>query len=79
MGARPCHQGFSRGVKIIGATSHYVTADLDQGPIIEQDVTRVTHRDTVEELVQKGLNLERVVLSSAVEHPRVGETSDTGD
>ncbi|TVQ98115.1 MAG: formyltetrahydrofolate deformylase [Spirochaetaceae bacterium] len=67
VGARPYHQAFSRGVKIIGATSHYVTADLDQGPIIEQDVTRVTHRDTVEDLVQKGRNLERVVLSRAVE------------
>lgn len=66
VGARPYHQAFARGVKIIGATSHYVTARLDEGPIIEQDVTRVSHRDSVPELVSKGRNLERLVLSRAV-------------
>ena len=66
IGAKPYHQAYSRGVKIIGATSHYVTADLDQGPIIEQDVTRISHRDTVKDLVQKGKNLEKMVLSRAV-------------
>ena len=66
VGARPYHQAFSRGVKIIGATSHYVTADLDQGPIIEQDVTRVSHRDSVDDLVAKGKNLEKLVLARAV-------------
>jgi formyltetrahydrofolate deformylase len=66
VGAKPYHQAFERGVKLIGATSHYVTADLDQGPIIEQDVVRVSHRDTVEEMLQKGRDLEKVVLSRAV-------------
>ena len=66
VGAKPYHQAFERGVKIIGATSHYVTEDLDQGPIIEQDVTRVSHRDSVEDLVQKGKNLEKMVLARAV-------------
>jgi formyltetrahydrofolate deformylase len=66
VGAKPYHQAYARGVKIIGATSHYVTADLDQGPIIEQDVTRVSHRDSVEDLVQKGKTLEQMVLSKAV-------------
>ncbi|NBB91486.1 MAG: formyltetrahydrofolate deformylase [Spirochaetes bacterium] len=66
VGAKPYHQAFERGVKIIGATSHYVTEDLDQGPIIEQDVTRVSHRDTVEAMVQKGKNLEKLVLARAV-------------
>lgn len=66
IGAKPYHQAYSRGVKIIGATSHYVTAELDQGPIIEQDVTRVTHRDSVHTLVMKGRNLEKLVLSRAV-------------
>ena len=65
-GARPYHAAFQRGVKLIGATSHYVTAVLDDGPIIEQDVMRVSHRDQVEDLVQKGRDLERVVLSRAV-------------
>jgi formyltetrahydrofolate deformylase len=67
VGARPYHQAFERGVKIIGATSHYVTARLDEGPIIEQDVTRITHRDSIQDLVSKGRNLERLVLSRAVE------------
>lgn len=66
VGAKPYHQAFERGVKIIGATSHYVTEDLDQGPIIEQDVVRVTHQDTVADMIQKGKNLERLVLSRAV-------------
>jgi len=65
-GARPYHQAHERGVKIIGATSHYVTADLDQGPIIEQDVARVSHRDRVDDLVRKGRDLEKVVLARAV-------------
>jgi formyltetrahydrofolate deformylase len=66
IGARPYHAAFERGVKLIGATSHYVTADLDEGPIIEQDVTRVSHRDDVEDLIAKGRDLERVALSRAV-------------
>ena len=66
VGAKPYHQAFSRGVKVIGATSHYVTADLDQGPIIEQDVSRISHRDSIPDLVQKGRNLEKLVLSKAV-------------
>jgi formyltetrahydrofolate deformylase len=65
-GAKPYHAAFQRGVKLIGATSHYVTAVLDDGPIIEQDVTRVSHRDQLEDLVEKGRDLERVVLSRAV-------------
>lgn len=65
-GARPYHAAHERGVKIIGATSHYVTEDLDAGPIIEQDVTRVTHRDSVEDLVRKGRDLEQLVLARAV-------------
>ena len=66
MGARPYHAAFQRGVKLIGASSHYVTAALDEGPIIEQDVTRVSHRDQVEDLIMKGRDLERMVLSRAV-------------
>jgi formyltetrahydrofolate deformylase len=66
IGAKPYHQAYARGVKIIGATSHYVTADLDQGPIIEQDVTRISHKDAVHNLVTKGRNLEKLVLSRAV-------------
>lgn len=65
-GARPYHRAFERGVKLIGATSHYVTEDLDEGPIIEQDVVRVSHRDGLEDLLQKGRDLEKVVLSRAV-------------
>lgn len=65
-GARPYQAAFERGVKLIGATSHYVTEVLDDGPIIEQDVTRVSHRDQLADLVQKGRDLERVVLSRAV-------------
>ena len=66
IGAKPYHQAWERGVKIIGATSHYVTADLDAGPIIERDVTRITHKDTPESLVLKGKDLEKIVLSRAV-------------
>lgn len=65
-GAKPYHQAFDRGVKIIGATAHYVTADLDEGPIIEQDVERITHRDGPEQLIRKGRDIERRVLSRAV-------------
>jgi formyltetrahydrofolate deformylase len=65
-GARPYHSAHRRGVKIIGATSHYVTADLDEGPIIEQDVIRVSHRQSVEDLVRLGRDLEKIVLSRAV-------------
>jgi formyltetrahydrofolate deformylase len=66
-GGRPYHQAHERGVKIIGATAHYATADLDQGPIIDQDVARVSHRDAVEDLVRKGRDLEKVVLARAVD------------
>lgn len=66
VGARPYHQAFERGVKLIGATSHYVTETLDDGPIIEQDVVRISHRDQLEDLIEKGRDLERVVLSRAV-------------
>jgi formyltetrahydrofolate deformylase len=66
VGARPYHQAFERGVKLIGATSHYVTEVLDDGPIIEQDVVRVSHRDTVDDLIRNGRDLEKVVLSRAV-------------
>lgn len=65
-GANPYHRACDRGVKIIGATAHYVTQDLDEGPIIEQDVVRVSHRDQVEDLIRKGKDLERVVLARAV-------------
>lgn len=66
IGAKPYHQAWMRGVKIIGATSHYVTAELDAGPIIEQDVVRISHKDTPESLVLKGRDLEKIVLSRAV-------------
>jgi formyltetrahydrofolate deformylase len=66
VGARPNHQARARGVKVIGATAHYVTSELDQGPIIEQDVCRVSHRDEVDDLVRKGRELERQVLTRAV-------------
>ncbi|MFR9619668.1 MAG: formyltetrahydrofolate deformylase [Rikenellaceae bacterium] len=67
VGAKPYHAAHARGVKLIGATSHYVTSDLDAGPIIEQNITRISHRDTVESLVSKGRDLEKIVLSQAVE------------
>ena len=66
IGAKPYHAAFERGVKIIGATAHYITTELDAGPIIEQDVTRITHKDTPESLVLKGKDLEKIVLSHAV-------------
>lgn len=67
VGAKPYHAAFERGVKIIGATSHYVTTELDAGPIIEQDVVRITHKDTVQDLVNNGKDLEKIVLSRAVQ------------
>ena len=66
IGAKPYHQALKQGVKIIGSTSHYVTEQLDKGPIIEQDVVRVNNTDSVEDFIQKGRDLERVVLSRAV-------------
>ena len=66
IGSRPYHQAFQRGVKLIGATAHYVTEVLDDGPIIEQDVVRIYHRDTIDDLIQKGRDIEKVVLSRAV-------------
>ena len=66
IGSKPYHAAHARGVKLIGATSHYVTAELDQGPIIEQDVTRISHRDSPQELIEKGRDLEKIVLARAV-------------
>ena len=68
IGAKPYHAAHGRGVKIIGATSHYVTAELDAGPIIEQDVVRVNHQDTVEEMIRKGKDVEKLVLARAITH-----------
>lgn len=68
VGAKPYHRAFERGVKLIGATSHYVTADLDEGPIIEQDVVRVEHGDTVDDLIRYGRDVERAVLARALRH-----------
>jgi formyltetrahydrofolate deformylase len=67
-GARPYHQAHQRGVKLIGATAHYVTSDLDEGPIIEQDVERISHRDTPDDLVRKGRDIERRVLARAIRY-----------
>lgn len=67
VGAKPYHAAFERGVKIIGATSHYVTTEQDAGPIIEQDIVRITHKDTVQDLINKGKDLEKIVLSRAVQ------------
>jgi len=67
-GGRPYHSAYERGVKLIGATSHYVTADLDAGPIIEQDVVYVSHKDTVDDMVRKGRDLEKIVLARAIWH-----------
>lgn len=67
-GAKPYHQAHARGVKVIGATAHYVTADLDEGPIIEQDVERISHRDAPADLIRKGRDIERRVLARAVSH-----------
>ena len=66
IGARPYHQAYARGVKIIGVTAHYATAELDEGPIIDQDVARISHRDAVEDLIRKGRDLEKVVLARAI-------------
>ena len=66
VGAKPYHQAFLRGVKLIGATGHYVTMNLDEGPIIEQEVARVSHRDSIEDMIRKGRDLERTVLGRAV-------------
>jgi formyltetrahydrofolate deformylase len=66
-GARPYHQAYERGVKIIGATAHYATRQLDEGPIIEQDIVRISHRDSVDDLVRKGADLEKLVLARAVQ------------
>jgi formyltetrahydrofolate deformylase len=65
-GAKPYHSAFERGVKLIGATSHFITTELDAGPIIEQDVVRITHRDSVENMLRKGRDLEKIVLSGAI-------------
>ena len=65
-GARPYHSAYERGVKVIGATSHFVTADLDEGPIIAQDVMKVSHKDSVKDMIRKGKDLEKVVLSQAI-------------
>ncbi|KAA6305925.1 Formyltetrahydrofolate deformylase, partial [termite gut metagenome] len=67
VGAKPYHAAYERGVKLIGATSHYVTTELDAGPIIEQDIVRISHKDTIEDLIYKGQDLEKIVLSRAVE------------
>jgi formyltetrahydrofolate deformylase len=67
-GARPYHQAHARGVKVIGATAHYVTGELDEGPIIEQDVERITHADRPDDLVRKGRDIERRVLARAVRY-----------
>jgi formyltetrahydrofolate deformylase len=67
-GAKPYHQAYERGVKLIGATAHYVTSDLDEGPIIDQDVERISHRDTPEDLVRKGRDIERRVLARAIRY-----------
>jgi len=66
VGAKPYHSAYQRGVKIVGATSHYVTANLDEGPIIDQEVMRVSHKDSVESLIRKGRDLEKMVLARAV-------------
>ncbi len=66
VGAKPYHQAYQRGVKVIGATSHFVTADLDAGPIIEQDVVKITHRETIQDLIRKGKDVEKTVLSKAI-------------
>ena len=66
MGAKPYHQAYQRGVKIIGATAHYATVDLDEGPIIEQDVIRIGHRDSISDLIRKGRDLEVMVLARAL-------------
>ena len=73
-GAKPYHSAFNRGVKIIGATSHYVTEELDEGPIIEQDITRVTHSHSIQDFIMKGKDLERIVLARAIKLHSEGKT-----
>ena len=68
IGSNPYKQAYQRGVKIIGATSHYVTAELDEGPIIEQDIIRISHKDTLKDLIRKGRDLERLVLARALHY-----------
>jgi formyltetrahydrofolate deformylase len=78
-GAKPYHQAYQRGVKLIGATAHYVTEDLDEGPIIEQDVTRVSHRHGPSDLIEKGRDLEKLVLSRAVRRHLQNRVLDYGN
>ena len=78
-GAKPYHQAHARGVKLIGATAHYVTSDLDEGPIIEQDVERISHRDSPEDLVRKGRDIERRVLARAVRNHLEGRVILNGN
>ena len=78
-GAKPYHQAYQRGVKLIGATAHYVTEDLDEGPIIEQDVTRVSHRHGPRDLIEKGRDLEKLVLSRAVRRHLQNRVLDYGN
>ena len=78
-GAKPYHQAYQRGVKLIGATAHYVTEDLDEGPIIEQDVTRVSHRHGPNDLIEKGRDLEKLVLSRAVRRHLQNRVLDYGN
>lgn len=78
-GAKPYHQAHARGVKLIGATAHYVTGDLDEGPIIAQDVESVSHRDTPDQLVRKGRDIERRVLANAVHHHVTGRVLTNGN
>ena len=66
VGARPYHQAHARGVKVIGVTAHYATAELDEGPIIDQDVIRVSHADTIDELTRKGFDVEKITLARAI-------------
>jgi formyltetrahydrofolate deformylase len=68
IGANPYKQAYQRGVKIIGGTSHYVTEDLDEGPIIDQDIIRISHKDTLKDLIRKGRDLERLVLARALHY-----------
>nr|WP_278254392.1 formyltetrahydrofolate deformylase [Sphingobium sp. BYY-5] len=77
-GAKPYHQAHERGVKMIGATAHYVTADLDEGPIIHQDVEAINHADTPDDLVRKGRDIERRVLATAVQHHLQGRVFQNG-
>ena len=78
-GAKPYHQAYNRGVKLIGATAHYVTSELDEGPIIEQDVEVISHRDLPEDLIRKGRDIERRVLARAVRHHLEGRVILNGD